>query len=434
MNSAADVWAKVLDILVDEFDFSSVTISTWFNDTTAVSVNGDTLVLVTSNWFKKEQISNTYADKICEALKILFSIDMKLSIFTEDEISTEKTEQLPQQTDDDFSFEHFVVGNSNKLAHAAAQAVANSPASIYNPLLIYGGSGLGKTHLLNAIANNIRKNHPDYNIVYVSGENFTNELIDSIKDGTVSNFRNKYRSSDLLLVDDVQFIAGKERTQEEFFHTFNALTDARKQIVLASDRLPSEMTTLEDRLRTRFESGLITDVQAPDYETRMAIISLKATRLGLNIPQELKSLIANTITSNVRQIEGTVKKILAYRDLLSTEVTLETVERAIEDMIKENPGMNPTPEIVITEVSRYFNIPEEEITGKNRSKDTVFPRQVAMYLTRDIVKTSYPDIGKIFGRDHSTVLHSVNKIEVQVKSNEAIKKQIRDIKNNVLGS
>ncbi len=434
MNSAADVWAKVLDLLEDELGLSSVTISTWFNDTTAVSLNGDTLIVMTPVWFKKETILNNYAGKICEALKLLFSIDMKFEIYTEDEISTDKITNLAPQTDEDFSFEHFVVGDSNKLAHAAAKAVANSPASIYNPLLIYGGSGLGKTHLLNAIADNIRKNHPDFNIVYVNSENFTNELIESIQNGTVSNFRNKYRNSDLLLVDDVQFIAGKERTQEEFFHTFNALHEAKKQIVLASDRLPSEMTTLEDRLRTRFESGLMTDVQAPDYETRMAIISLKASRLGLNIPQELKSLIANTITSNVRQIEGTVKKILAYRDLLSTEITKETVERAMLDMYMENPGMNPTPEIVVTEVSRYFNISEEEITGKNRSKETVYPRQIAMYLIRELVKTSYPDIGKFFGRDHTTVMHSVNKIEVQIKTNDTVKNQIRDIKNNITGS
>lgn len=433
MNSAADVWAKVLSLLEEELGLSSVTISTWFNDTTAVSLNGDKLIVVTPVWFKKETILNNYSDKIREALKLLFSIDMDFSIYTEDEISSERILTPPPQTDDDFSFEHFVVGDSNKMAHAAAKAVANSPASIYNPLLIYGGSGLGKTHLLNAIAGTIRKNHPDFNIVYVSSENFTNELIESIQNGTVSNFRNKYRNSDLLLVDDVQFIAGKERTQEEFFHTFNALYEAKKQIVLASDRLPSEMTTLEDRLRTRFESGLMVDVQSPDYETRMAIISLKASRINLNLSQEAKSLIATQVTSNVRQLEGTVKKISAYRDLLSTEITIDVIEQAIEEMKKDNPGMNPTPELIISEVSKYFDIPEDEIIGKNRSKETVFPRQVAMYLIREIIKQSYPDIGKIFDRDHTTVMHSYNKIDEQIKHNDEIKIQIRDIKNNILG-
>ena len=434
MNSAADVWAKVLLILENDIGMSTTTINTWFNDINAVSLSSDKLVLVTPEKFKKGFILDTYSDKIHEALKLLFSVDIKFDLYAEEEISSDRIEKAPSVSEDEYSFERFVVGDSNKFAHAAAKAVANSPASVYNPLLIYGGSGLGKTHLLNAISGTIHKNDPNANVVYVNGEIFTNELIESIQNGTISNFRNKYRNSDLLLVDDIQFIAGKERTQEEFFHTFNALYDANKQIVLTSDRLPMEMTTLEERLRTRFEWGLMADIQPPDYETRMAIISLKATRLGLNIPQELKSLIANSVTSNVRQIEGTVKKILAYRDLLSTEITQETVERAISDMFMENPGLNPTPEIIVSEVSKFYQIPESEIIGKNRSKETVLPRQVSMYLIRDLVKTSFPDIGKFFGRDHTTVMHSVNKIEEQIKKNDDFKNKIRDIKNNIIGS
>ena len=433
MNSVADVWAKVLSILEEELGISSVTVSTWFNDTTAVALNGNKMVVVTPVWFKKETIINNYSEKIKEALKILFSCDMEFEIYVEGEISTDIPIQAPSPDDNDYSFEHFVVGNSNKFAHAAAKAVAMTPASSYNPLLIYGGSGLGKTHLLNAIANTVRKNNPASNVVYVSGETFTNDLIESIQNGTIVDFRNKYRNSDLLLVDDIQFIAGKERTQEEFFHTFNALHDANKQIVLTSDRPPKEMVTLEERLRTRFEWGLAADIQPPDYETRMAIISLKANRLGLNIPQELKSLIADTITSNVRQIEGTVKKILAYRDLLSTEVTKETVTRAIEDMHTENPGINPTPDLIVSEVSKFFDIPRNSIMFSVTFLETVFPRQVAMYLIRDMIKTSYPDIGKFFGRDHTTVIHSVNKIEEEIRKSDDLKTKIRDIKNNISG-
>ncbi|MEG2570909.1 MAG: chromosomal replication initiator protein DnaA, partial [Clostridia bacterium] len=323
----------------------------------------------------------------------------------------------------------------NKFAHAAAMAVANAPASTYNPLLIYGGSGLGKTHLLTAISRTIHKKTPDAHVVYVKGDDFTNELIACIQNGTVPAFRSKYRTSDLLLVDDIQFIAGKESTQEEFFHTFNELYQVGKQIVLTSDRLPMEMVQLEERLRTRFEWGLMADIQPPDFETRMAIINLKANRLGLEIPQNLKEIIANNVTANVRQIEGTVKKILAYRDLVDYDITQETVEKAIKDMFLENPGLNPTPDLIIREVSRFYQIDESAIIGKNRAKNTVFPRQVAMFLIRDLTNLSFPDIGKAFGgRDHTTVMHSVNKIEAQIKSQDDFKNQVRDIRSNIVGT
>lgn len=436
MNSAADVWATVLNLMEKELGMSTTTIATWFDDANAVSLTGDKLVIVTPAKFKKEVIINHHADKIKEALKLLFSVDMQFEIYAEEEISTDHLpECTPGSAEDEYSFERFVVGDSNKFAHAAAMAVANAPASVYNPLLIYGGSGLGKTHLLTAIAGTIHKKNADANVVYVKGENFTNELIDCIKSGTVADFRNKYRNSDLLLVDDIQFIAGKESTQEEFFHTFNSLYEAKKQIVLTSDRLPMEMVTLEERLRTRFEWGLMADIQPPDYETRMAIISLKANRLGLDLPQSLKQIIANNVTSNVRQIEGTVKKILAYRDLLSSEITQDTVEKAIKDMFMENPGLNPTPEIIIREVSKFYQIDESAIIGKNRSKDTVLPRQVAMYLIRELTNLSFPDIGKSFGgRDHTTVMHSVSKIEGMIKKQDDFKGQIKDIRNNITGS
>lgn len=433
MNSAAAVWAKVLDIMSTDLGLSATTISTWFDDANAVSLSGDKLVIVTPATFKKNMILDLYKDKILEALKILFSVDMRFDIYAEGEISSEPIKNLPD--DDDYSFERFIVGSSNQMAHAAAKAAAEKPASVHNnPLLIYGGPGLGKTHLLNAIAGTTKKNNPNANVVYVNAEFFTNELIECIRNGDVSVFRNKYRNSDLLLVDDIQFIAGKERTQEEFFHTFNALYDAKKQIVLTSDRLPKEMATLEERLRTRFEAGLIVDIQPPDYETRMAIISLKANRLGLNLSQDLKELIANSITSNVRQLEGTVKKILAYRDLLSVEITKETVERAISDMFMENPGLNPTPEMIISEVSKFYQVEEEEIKGKNRSKNIVLARQVSMYLIRKMLNASFPDVATIFDCDHTTVMHSYNKISDQCKQSEEFKSKIRDIKSNITGA
>lgn len=432
MNSAADVWAKILSIMSEQMNMSETTISTWFDDANAVSLTSEKLVLATSAKWKKNMILGLYKDKILEALKILFSVDMGLEVYAEDEISSEPSKKVVDT--DEFSFERFIVGDSNEFAHAAAKAAAESPAAVYNPLLIYGGPGLGKTHLLNAIAGTTKKNNPNANVVYVNAELFTNELIECISNGDVSSFRNKYRNSDLLLVDDIQFIAGKERTQEEFFHTFNALYDAKKQIVLTSDRLPKEMSTLEERLRTRFEAGLMADIQPPDYETRMAIISLKANRLGLNLPQELKELIANSITSNVRQLEGTVKKILAYRDLLSVEITKETVEKAISDMFMENPGLNPTPDMIISEVSKFYQVEEDEIKGKNRSKNIVLARQISMYLIRIMLNASFPDVAAIFDCDHTTVMHSYNKISDQCKQNEEFKKNIKDIKNNITGA
>ncbi len=436
MNSAADVWGKIINIMESELNMSKTTISTWFDDLNAVSLSNDKLILVTPAKFKKEIILNHHASKIRDALKILFSADMDFEIYAEEEISTDHIKKYKtEESEDEYSFERFVVGDSNKFAHAAAKAVASSPGQTYNPLLIYGESGLGKTHLLKAIGNVIKKNKPDAKVVYIKGDEFTIELIDAIQSGTIQEFRNKYRETDALLVDDIQFIAGKTSTQEEFFHTFNTLHEAKKQIVLTSDRLPKEMVTLEERLRTRFEWGLMADIQPPNFETRMAIISLKANRLGLQLEHKYKEIIANNVTANVRQIEGTVKKILAYRDLLSDSITQETVERAIKDMFMENRNQIPTPEIIIKEVSKYYQIEPSAIVGKNRSKETVIPRQIAIYLVREITNMSYPDIGKHFGgRDHTTAMHAHKKMEAEMEKQETLNKIIKDIRNNILGS
>jgi len=325
-----------------------------------------------------------------------------------------------------------VVGPSNRFAHSAAIAVSKTPGQVYNPLFIYGPPGVGKTHLLYAIANGIRKENPDANIVYIKGDQFTNELIDAIKNGKNIEFRSKYREADLFLVDDIQFIAGKESTQEEFFHTFNKLYEEHKQIVLTSDRKPDDMLTLEERLRSRFLWGLIADINPPDYETRMAIIQNKARQLGLNLSDDVCNYIAINITNNVRQIEGTVKKILAYRDLNNMPLDLPNVSRAIDDMFKSEGNALPTAPLIISQVCKFYNVDESVIRGTQKNKGTAEARQVAMYLIRKLTNLSLPDIGKEFARDHSTALYAIRKVEVALKNgDDHMKNNIRDITANI---
>ena len=309
-----------------------------------------------------------------------------------------------------------MVGPSNKLAYAASMAVAEHPAQNYNPLLIYGDSGLGKTHLLYAIANVIRQNDPAAKIVYIKGDDFINEFIELIRAGRGSDFRAKYREADLLLVDDVQFVAGKEQVQNEFFHTFNNLYESGKQIVLTSDRPPSEMTLLDDRLRTRFEWGLLADVTPPDFETRLAIVKNKAAALGMELPDKIASYIAENVTANVRQLEGTVNKILAYKDLLGSEADEATVTRAMQDILKKSNEYIPTPDNILDYISKYYGIEKEIICGQQRVKDAVAARQIAMYLIRGMTNLPVVEIGKVFdNRDHSTVLYSLKQVEKQMK-------------------
>ncbi len=424
-----EIWKMVYGLL--EQTMQPVTMAAWFDDLTAVRFENDTFVLHTPTVFKREIIEQRYAGNIRDALRELFSADIEVIITTGEEEVITVSDDLPGKG---YTFEQFIVGSSNKFAHAAATAVANNPAKNYNPLFIYGQSGLGKTHLLYAIASVIRKNHPSYRIIYIKGEDFTNELINAIGDGKVQEFRDKFRLADLFLIDDIQFVAGKERTQEEFFHTFNALYEAKKQIVLTSDRPPKEINTLEDRLKTRFEWGLLADIQPPDYETRMAIIRSKSDSIGIELPSEIINYIAQTITSNVRQLEGTVKKIKALHDLMGREINLELAKEAIADIFKENPGLNPTPEMILREVSNYYCIPVEKLKGSGRSKDMVLPRQVAMYLVRELTNFSLPEIGKVFSRDHTTVLHSINKIENYLKTTTDMEPIIKTLTANIRGT
>lgn len=422
-----DIWKMVLELL--QKDLTQVTMDAWFSDLTAVEFQNDRFVLHTPDSFKQEIIEARYLDNIKSALHELFSADIDVIITTGEFINNNQKKE--KNAEDEYTFKQFIVGSSNKFAHAAATAVANNPGRSYNPLFIYGQSGLGKTHLLYAIASAVRGTYPNDRIIYIKGEDFTNELINSIQTARVQEFRDKYRSSDVLLVDDVQFIAGKDSTQEEFFHTFNTLYESKKQIVLTSDRPPKEINLLEDRLKTRFEWGLIADIQPPDYETRIAIIRLKAESLGIELSSEINDYIATTITANVRQLEGTVKKIKALHELMGREIDKSLAEEAITDIFKENPGMKPTPEIILQEVSNFYTIPVEKLRGSGRSRDMVQPRQVAMYLVRKLTDYSLPEIGKVFSRDHTTVLHSINKVEEYLKTTTEMENIIKTLIANI---
>ena len=433
MFSSAYVWAKIYGYMEEQL--GSVMVSTWFDDAEVVELNEEHLILHSPSDYRREVIVKRYAGYVHEALKEIFHSDAKLIIFGDAELEAYRSrgqQNTAMDFNPQFNFENFVVGPSNRFAHSAAIAVSNHPGDVYNPLFIYGPPGVGKTHLLYAIANGIRKAKPDAKIVYIKGDQFTNELIAAIQSGKNIEFRSKYREADLFLIDDVQFIAGKESTQEEFFHTFNKLYEEHKQIVMTSDRKPSDMLTLEDRLKTRFEWGLLADIQPPDYETRMAILKNKAKNLGLNLDDDVCNYIAINITNNVRQIEGTVKKIMAYRDLNNMPLDLQNISRAINDMFKSEGNALPTPSLIISQVCKFYSVDEVALRGTQKTKGIAEPRQTAMYLIRKLTNLSLPDIGKEFGKDHSTVLYNIRKVEVALKDGDTdLQNNIRDITANI---
>ncbi len=432
MNSLNDIWDKIIEILSHQL--TATAINTWFSDCTPVDIEDSRLVLHTTSDFKRDIINSRFGDTIKAALSDLFSCDFDLLVLSGDEISDfaikkKVDSSLPEMAG--YTFDRFIVGNSNKFAHAAAIAVAENPGKTYNPLFIYGNSGLGKTHLLLAIGQQIHEKNPDKSIAYIKGDEFTNQLVKSIKDGTAEEFRQKYRNVDLFLVDDIQFIAGKQQTQNEFFHTFNNIYEAGHQIVITSDRPPLEMSILDDRLRTRFEGGLMADIQPPDLETRMAITRNKAGQLGLLLSDDAVEYIANNITANIRQIEGVIKRLTAYKEILDDLITIDSVKRAIKDVIRIGTYI-PTPDSIIRETARYYSLKPEDLRGQNRSKNTAMARQVSMYLMRSLTNLSLKDIGAQYeDRNHATVLSSIRKVEDLLKTDPSMAGTVRDITSNI---
>lgn len=432
MQSVSDIWAMILDRLRE--DLSETTIKTWFDETTVVALEGNELILHCPNAFKRTNIQDRFLPNIEAGLKDIFSSDMTVRLLDDEALRRreDQEEQKPASIMDsgEFTFETFVVGPSNQLACSAARAVSDAPGQHYNPLFIYGSSGLGKTHLLYAIAHGIRQRNPSAKILYIKGDEFINDFVESVRSGKAGEFRVKYREADLMLVDDIQFVAGKVETQNEFFHTFNTLYESKKQIVLTSDRPPQEMTLLDDRLRTRFEWGLMADVQQPVLETRVAIVKNKAANLGLILSNEIATYIAGKITSNVRQLEGTVHKIKAFHDL-GIEIDQATVDRAIQDMIRSNE-FTITPDNIIKEVCRYFRVDESQIRGPSRSRDILNARQIAMYLIRSMTSLSLDETGKLFGgRDHSTTFNGVTKVENRMKNDNTFAETVKAIITNI---
>ena len=424
---------NILEMALERLEpnFSPSTISAWFDDVTVVSFADNRLILHSPVQFKKEIIEQRFIDPLQNVLQELLGDPVSVVVVT-GEYTAPTASSSPY---DDYTFERFIVGSSNKFAHAAALSVSQHPAAENNPLFIYGNSGLGKTHLMYAIANVIRKTHPEFRIIYVKGEDFTNELITAIQEGNVQAFRNKYRVVDLLLLDDVQFIAGKERTQEEFFHTFNALYEAKKQIVLTSDRPPKEINTLEDRMKTRFEWGLLADIQPPDFETRIAIIRRKAELLDIAIPDDVAEYIANRLKNHIRQLEGPLKKLTAYQLLAGTPPSILIAQNAVKDILNDNQPVPVTIERIISEVARTFGVSGTDIRSNKRAAPISAARQVSIYIVREITQMSMSSIGEEFGgRDHSTIVYAIQQVEKNMEQNSRYKETIEDIIKNIRNS
>lgn len=438
-----NIWDKTLNIIKGEL--TEVSFKTWIKSISPLAIDKDFIKLGVPNQFTKEILESRYKDLISNALQIattkqyavIFNILSEETVEIDNSketssISSSNNEEMNSMLNPKYKFDSFVVGNSNRFAHAACLAVAEAPAKAYNPLFIYGGVGLGKTHLMQAIGHYILDNNPKAKVVYVSSEKFTNELINSIKDDKNEEFRMKYRNVDVLLIDDVQFIGGKERTQEEFFHTFNTLHESNKQIILSSDRPPKEIPTLEDRLRSRFEWGLIADIQAPDFETRIAILKKKADVDHLDIPNEVMVYIATKIKSNIRELEGALIRIVAFSSLTNREISVDLASEALKDIISNKQSRQVTIELIQDIVSNYYNLTIADFKSARRTRNIAYPRQIAMYLCRKLTDMSLPKIGEEFGgRDHTTVIHAYEKISEGLKKDESLKNAINDITKKI---
>ena len=448
MEELKQKWDLIIQTLKEDYDITDMSFRTWIKPIQVYSVVGDKITLLIpennndgdgkglSYNMRVGYIERKYLAAITLTIAEIMGREYDVTLMSS--IDKEKIDKKQKQKDTsasknnniqnlnpNYTFETFVIGNNNNLAHAASLAVAETPGEVYNPLFIYGGVGLGKTHLMQAIAHFIIKTKPELKVLYVTSETFTNELIDSVKNQKNSEFREKYRNIDVLLIDDIQFIIGKESTQEEFFHTFNALYQDRKQIVISSDRPPIEMETLSERLRTRFEMGLPVDIQIPTYETKMAILNKKAELGGYDIPYEVKDYVATHIKSSIRELEGALTKLSAFAKLSSNPNSVEFAEEALKDLISPDSRREITPELIIDIVAEHFNIKSEDILSQKRSADIVYPRQIAMYLCRQMTTNTVQSLGKAFGnRDHTTILHGADKINKMVISDENTKSTI----------
>ncbi|MBD7916123.1 chromosomal replication initiator protein DnaA [Clostridium sp. Sa3CUN1] len=442
-NDLQSLWAKTLNIIKGEM--SEVSFNTWIKSCEPISISSNTIKISVPNSFTQDILEKRYKDLVVNSIEAacskVYNVDFIVAsdiqeveekeekkIKADDKSSITVSDEMSSTLNPKYTFDSFVIGNSNRFAHAASLAVAEAPAKAYNPLFIYGGVGLGKTHLMHAIGHYALQNNSSAKVVYVSSEKFTNELINAIKDDKNEEFRNKYRNVDILLIDDIQFIAGKERTQEEFFHTFNELHDANKQIILSSDRPPKEIPTLEDRLRSRFEWGLIADIQAPDFETRMAILKKKADVEKLNVANEVMVYIATKIKSNIRELEGALIRIVAYSSLTNRPITVELASEALKDIISNKQNKNVTIDVIQDVVAGYFNLRVEDLKSQRRTRNVAYPRQIAMYLSRKLTDMSLPKIGEEFGgRDHTTVIHAYEKISDILNTDESLQHTVNDI-------
>ena len=444
-NELNDLLTKAKELLKEET--TRISYETWIKGLEIQSENNGNIVLLTSTEFQKNIVDSKYNDLLTNTFNFLTNKDCSVTIVSREELEKQAKTESPNGNNNiveapinyaitnlnvKYTFDSFVVGNNNKFAHAAALAVAEAPASSYNPLYIYGGVGLGKTHLMHAIGNEILKNNKNAKVLYVTSETFTNQLINAIKDNKNEQFRTKYRNIDVLLIDDIQFIAGKDSIQEEFFHTFNTLYESGKQIILSSDKPPKDIQLLEDRLKSRFEWGIIADISNPDYETRLAILRKKAQLDNILIDDEILSNIATRIDSNIRELEGTLNKLIAKASLTNSPITMEMTERAINDIVSQQEKVISS-EYIQDVVGKYFNINPKDLKGSKRSNDITFPRQIAMYLCRNVANMSLPQIGKDFGkRDHTTVMHACSKIEKEIKEKSNTKLIVESVKNIIL--
>jgi chromosomal replication initiator protein len=438
-DDASAMWTACLESL----DGAGSTHKAWLAQIRPVALVGDTMVLAVPDEFVKEWIEQRYAPTVTNALGRVAGrpLDIRVTVGPLEDTGDEEltspaaaprpAADRPQLTPK-YTFERFVIGSSNRFAHAAAVAVAEAPAKSYNPLFIYGGAGLGKTHLLHAIGHYTGNLYPQARIRYVSSEQFTNEFINAIRDDRTGAFQRRYRDNDVLLIDDIQFLEGKERTQEEFFHTFNALHNADKQIVISSDRPPKQIATLEDRLRSRFEWGLITDIQPPDLETRIAILRKKSGADGLSVPDDVLSFIASKVQSNIRELEGALIRVTAFSSLNGSPIDLALAEIVLKDLFPDEGRREVSVPIIMAETATYFGLTIEDLTGSNRSRLLVTARQMAMYLTRELTDLSLPKIGQAYGgRDHTTVMHATQKIRGLMRERRSIYNQVQELTNRV---